>query len=113
VVFREPLLRWVKRVLGRPPSLCQTTERGIEEWIPEWENKLFVRKMNLPYFTRLLSSKGVKLLRRFPSQFTEGYVHFGTSVLSRSLHKLNELLPLLDRRGRLSMGNVLLFRKGA
>jgi ubiquinone/menaquinone biosynthesis C-methylase UbiE len=113
VRFFEPALRAVKRALGRRVPERRRTARGVEEWYAEKDGGLMVRKIDVEWLTRTLAARGLSLVARFPSQFTEIYVQLPTRALKRLVYRFNQ--AWFDRGGGAhgAMGNVLVFQKSA
>lgn len=107
----EPALRAAKRLLGRGVPERRRTERGIEEWFAEKDGGLLVRKTDMNWLTGFCASQGVRLVGRFPSQFTELYVHLPTPALKRLVYRFNQAWFDQGRSARGAMGNVLIFEK--
>jgi len=107
----EPAVRTVKRALGRQVQERRRTERGIEEWFAEKDGGLLVRKIDVAWLTRACAERGLTLVGRFPSQFTELYTQMPTRALKRLVYRFNQ--AWFDRGGRAqgAMGNVFVFQK--
>jgi ubiquinone/menaquinone biosynthesis C-methylase UbiE len=106
----EPALSAIKRLLGRPVQERRRTERGIEEWFSVEDGGLLVRKTDMDWLERSCAALGLRLVDRFPSQFTELYVHLPTPALKKLVYRFNQLWFDRIRSHHGAMGNVLVFQ---
>lgn len=109
----EPILRKIKRAVGRPLPERRRTERGIEEWSDEGHGGLMVRKSDLDWLQQFADTRGLRLLDRFPSQFTELYANLPSTTLKRLVYRYNKAWFDLIGTHHGAMGNVLIFEKAA
>ena len=72
-----------------------------------------VRKTDIGWLTEFCAGLGLRLVTRFPTQFTELYVHIPARPLKRLVYRFNQ--AWFDRGGsaRGAMGNMLVFEKRA
>lgn len=111
VRFWEPTVRMVKRALGRGIGAREQTPRGIEEWSESEGGGLMVRKTNMDWLIAFYQDAGLKLIERFPSQFTELYAQLPGRPFRRLVYDFNRKW-LKNRRGFASaLGNILVFEK--
>lgn len=107
----EPMLRLLKRLLGRRVNERRTTPRGIEEWSEENAGGLMVRKTNIDWLVAFFGARGCVLKARFAGQFTEAYTSLPLGVAKRAIYRFNR--RWFERGGdpRRALGNVLVFEK--
>lgn len=112
VVVLERAIRLVKRVLGRRLNERRRTPRGIEEWVAaHGESGLLVRKTDMRFLEQSLNARGLRLVDRFASQFTEVYTNMPTPALKRAVYAFNTMWFKHVKGPRLAMGNTLIFEK--
>ena len=109
----EPALRSTKRLLGRSVAERNRTPRGIEEWLPAESGGLLVRKVDMDWLTRFCAGVGLRLVVRFPTQFTELYANLPGQALKKAVYLFNRLWFEKIGSHRGAMGNVLIFQKVA
>ena len=108
----DPVLRMVKRVLGRKNPTRKRTPRGVEMWFDKPGGEMLVRMTDIDFLQRFLADQGMTLEERFAGQLTEIYTSVPGEPIKRAIQSFNELW--LDRVGLAgpAMGNILIFRKG-
>lgn len=111
VVVREPVLRLMKRVLGRKGSLIVRNERGVEAWTEAGEGGLMVRKTDLNFLTDFLASRGVQETKRWAGQFTEAYTNVRPRWAKRGIYAFNMIYYKNLKWAALAMGNIIVFSK--
>jgi SAM-dependent methyltransferase len=111
VRFWEPTLRIFKRALRRQVPERKLTERGVEEWLPTDDGGLLVRKTDMDWLARHCATLGLRLIDRFPSQFTELYANLPARALKKAVYWFNQAWFERVRSTRGAMGNVLVFQK--
>jgi ubiquinone/menaquinone biosynthesis C-methylase UbiE len=111
VRFWEPLVRTTKQLLGRRTGRRSHSERGIEEWLEAETGGLMVRKTDLDWLIDFYAHAGLKLIARFPSQFTELYLQLPLRSLKRAVYAFNERRLRQGGHYQGSLGQVLVFEK--
>jgi ubiquinone/menaquinone biosynthesis C-methylase UbiE len=104
----DRFVRGAKRMLGRPVHPVQRTARGSEEWR---ETGLLVRRTRIPYLVDALRERGLDLIERFPSQFTEIYASLPAGRARHVLARFNHLWFQNAPGTTLALGNVFIFEK--
>jgi len=108
----EPILRGIKKVLGRPRPSRKRTERGIESWYDKPGGEMLVRMTDMDFLTRFMAKQGMTLEDRFSGQLTELYTSVPGQPLKQAIQAVNQLW--FDKVGSAgaAQGNILIFRKG-
>jgi ubiquinone/menaquinone biosynthesis C-methylase UbiE len=104
----DPLVRTVKRAVGRPIHPQSHTVRGAEEWRPEG---LMVRRTDFGWLIRCFEGQGLRLVARFAAQFTEAYTNVPGRMLKSMLYRINEAYLRSGGPASLALGNVAVFEK--
>ncbi len=105
----KKLARLAKRILRRPLTERTATPRGSEEWVVDESGRLMVRTQDIDFLVRFCAERGLRLVDRFASQFTELYTHLPGRSLKRAVYKFNEFWFASVARPKLAVGNVLVF----
>lgn len=111
IMFLEPLVNVVKRIVGRKAHERKKAELGIEEWQAAETGGLLVRKTDMRALERTCRALGLRLEKRFAGQFTEIYTRMPTAVLKRAVHAFNRFYFRHVGRPGLSLSNIVVFRK--
>jgi len=111
VRVREPLIRGIKRLLGRKVSPIRKTPWGIEAWNEREDGGLMVRKTDLAALTKFLAGQGLNELSRSAGQFTEAYTNFGSRSVKKAIYALNMAYYKHIGWHLPAMGNIVLFQK--
>ncbi|MEL6486428.1 MAG: methyltransferase domain-containing protein [Pseudomonadota bacterium] len=104
----ENMVLGAKRLLGRPIPHRTDTPRGIEEWRDEG---LMVRKLDVEWLVAFYRERGLRLVARYPGQFTELYTNLPFRFAKRLVYRFNEHWFRNDYSARLALGNILIFEK--
>ena len=111
VSIRERAIHRFKRGIGRRCSEMKLTPRGIEMWEGNESGGLMVRKTDMDFLERYLSSLGLKQIARTPGQFTEAYTNMPTRFLKRIVYAINNFYFRNKLSANLAVGNIIYFRK--
>jgi ubiquinone/menaquinone biosynthesis C-methylase UbiE len=111
VVVREPVVRFVKKLIGRATPEVRKTPRGIEGWSQSGSGGLMVRKTDMRFLSAFLKRAGLEEMLRTAGQFTEAYTNVSSRRLKRIIYAINMLYYKRVRFPALAMGNIIYFRK--
>jgi 2-polyprenyl-3-methyl-5-hydroxy-6-metoxy-1,4-benzoquinol methylase len=109
----KTVVRGLLHLLGRPLKERRKTDWGCEEWETMGNSRLLVRAANIDYLVRFCAKRGLRLVERFPSQFTELYAKLPNRVLKQIVYRFNQFWFDWIQRPELAMGNVLIFEKAS
>jgi ubiquinone/menaquinone biosynthesis C-methylase UbiE len=111
VVVREPIIHFLKGLVGRQRSLIERTQRGIEAWTEAEEGGLMVRKTDMQFLERFLTKAGLHQIVRTAGQFTEAYTNFRPKWAKRVIYMINMAYYRHLKWPSLAMGNIVFFVK--
>jgi ubiquinone/menaquinone biosynthesis C-methylase UbiE len=104
----ENMVLGAKCLFGRPVAHRTKTSRGIEEWRDEG---LMIRKLDVEWLVAFYSRIGLRLVARFPGQFTELYTNIPFIFGKRLVYQFNDYWFRKNYSTQLALGNVLIFQK--
>ena len=107
----DPMLRTVKRLLGRKNPRRQVTPRGIEQWYDKTGGEMLVRMTDMDFLERFLGEQGMTLEHRLPGQMTEVYTSLPFQPLKRAVQTFNEQWMERGGSAELAQGNICIFKK--
>ena len=84
---------------------------GICFWSDTEAGNFMVRKTDIKWLIQYLNSKGLKLVKRFPGQFTSLYTRTNSNTTKNLIYLFNEVWFRFIKNSALSEGNILLFIK--
>jgi ubiquinone/menaquinone biosynthesis C-methylase UbiE len=111
VVIREPVVDFLKGLLGRQRSSIQRTARGVEAWTEGKEGGLMVRKTDLNFLRAFLAKLGLREVARRAGQFTEAYTNLRPRWARRFVYWVNMTYYQFLKWPAPAMGNIMFFRK--
>jgi ubiquinone/menaquinone biosynthesis C-methylase UbiE len=107
----EPILRFLKKSIGKNVETIVKSERGIEAWSEHVDGGLMVRKTDFKWLEKYLLSNKMHLTSRFASQYTELYANLKWRALKRVIYWINEQWFKRIGSYRGAMGNVIILTK--
>lgn len=99
------------RLFRRPRAPEVRTPAGMECWFETPAGTLLRRHTDMGWLIPAVESRGFRLRRRLPGQFTELYLKLGSPAARAWVHGLNRFWFRVVRDPRLAFGNVLVFEK--
>jgi ubiquinone/menaquinone biosynthesis C-methylase UbiE len=95
----------------RSQEQIEINSTGICFWSETEAGKFLVRKTDINWLNKYLNSRGLKLVKRFPGQFTSLYTRVDNHLLKNIIYLFNELWFRFIKISTLSEGNILIFIK--
>ena len=110
VMFVEPTIEFVRRLIGREARRRRRTSLGIEEWQCANHGGLLVRKTDMSALEAYCRTIGLTLKELIAGEFTQIYTRLPGAALKRAVYAFNRVY---FRRGSpgLALSNILIFEK--
>ena len=86
---------------------------GLEVWSQTAAGPLLSRKASIGWLTEFLKKRGMKRVLRMPSELSELYIYFGSPLVQKLVHRLNDFWLRRGGSPSVALGNILAFRKEA
>ncbi len=110
VMFVEPTIEFLRRLLGRDARRRRRTDLGIEEWQGAEQGGLLVRKTDMSALEAYCRTIGLHLKERITGEFTQIYTRLPGAALKRMVYALNRAYFRHGSPGP-ALGNILIFEK--
>lgn len=111
VVFLEPAIESIRRIIGKSPRTRKKTALGIEEWQPAERGALLVRKANIQALTSFCDDIMLRLDERFAGEFTQIYPRLPGKLLKRIAYAFNRAYFKHVGAPGPALSNILIFEK--
>ena len=110
VMFVEPTIEFLRRLIGRDARRRNRTPLGIEEWQGADQGGLLVRKTDMAALEAYCRTIGLQLKERIAGEFTQIYTRLPGTALKRAVYAFNRAYFRHGSSG-LALGNILIFEK--
>ena len=110
VMFVEPTIELLRRLLGRDARRRRRADLGIEEWQGAEKGGLLVRKTDMSALEAYCRTIGLQLKERIAGEFTQIYTRLPGAALKRMVYAFNRAYFRHGSPGP-ALGNVMIFEK--
>ena len=110
VMFVEPAVEFMRRLLGRDARRRNRTDLGIEEWQGSRSGGLLVRKTDMRALEAFCETIHLRLTKRIAGEFTQIYTRLPGKALKNLVYAWNRAYFRHGSPGP-ALGNILFFEK--
>ena len=110
VMFVEPTIEALRRLVGRDARRRRRSSLGIEEWQGAEQGGLLVRKTDMTALEAYCRTIGLRLQKRIAGEFTQIYTRLPGAALKRIVYAFNRAYFRHGPPGP-ALGNILIFEK--